>query len=157
MRSISGVSISLRQPPPLYTQVFLDTLPKKVGSCLEFYFFALLPQIRTSIIWMTSVSINLWRELRGQVKSYIGNKKRNAVIFFMIIMFLQLQGRILRKEKSSVKAWCLSENGWTTPSCWCCGIHLLMERLLFGHPYRIIFAKVRHIHIQLWCCCGQIY
>ena len=41
---------------------------------------------------------------RGQDKSYIGNKKRNAVIFFMIIMFLQLQGRILRKEKSSVKA-----------------------------------------------------
>ena len=59
----------------------------------------------------------------SEVKSYIGNKKRNAVIFFMIIMFLQLQGRILRKEKSSVKAWCLSENGWTTPSCWCCGIH----------------------------------
>ena len=30
---------------------------------------------------MTGVSINLWRELRGQDKSYIGNKKKKCCYF----------------------------------------------------------------------------
>ena len=127
--------------------------------------------------WLVSASIlhwHIWREpaQRGQENHHrFEEKKRNAVIFGMIMIIIVFFSSptsrprcwIFSREKNhaawwgTVKAWCLSENGWTTPSCWCCGIHLLMERLLFGHPYRIIFAKVRHIHIQLWCCCGQIY